>query len=171
MTSINWERIRDVFERALDVESSLLSEWLAVTCANDTPEVRSEVMRLLRIDSRMTGDDMVLAGEVVGQPPGRGLRPGDEFEGFRIVRELGRGGMGTVYEAEQESPSRRVALKALHPHRSSARARQRLEYEADLLARLQHPGIARVYAAGTHLTDGLEIPWFALELIESQWNR
>ncbi len=167
MTNHDWQRIRDLFEQALDVESSQLLEWVAVTCAGDTPEVRDELRRLLQIDSRMTGSELVLGGDVVGGPRGRELRPGEEFEGFRIVRELGRGGMGTVYEAEQKSPLRRVALKALHPYRCSERARQRFEYEADLLARLQHPGIARVYAAGTHLADGVEIPWFALELIEN----
>jgi serine/threonine protein kinase len=69
-----------------------------------------------------------------------------EIDGFRIVRPLGRGGMGTVYLAEQHRPKRLCALKLIN-HETPA-AFERFKREAELAARLSHPGIATVYASG-----------------------
>jgi tetratricopeptide (TPR) repeat protein/predicted Ser/Thr protein kinase len=82
-----------------------------------------------------------------------------EIRGFRILQELGRGGMGVVYLAEQERPRRQVALKVLRPGLASPDVLRRFEREADLLAQLQHPAIAQVYEAGT--ADG--VPYLAME--------
>jgi serine/threonine protein kinase len=68
---------------------------------------------------------------------------------FQLQRVLGRGGMGTVYEAEQLGLSRQVALKVLHPHIATAPgAVTRFQREATLMARLRHPGAAQVYDFG-----------------------
>ncbi|MEN6548767.1 MAG: serine/threonine-protein kinase, partial [Armatimonadia bacterium] len=69
---------------------------------------------------------------------------------FQIIREIGRGGMGIVYEAQQQTPSRRVALKALPPQfASSADVSERFRSEAQKMAALDgHPGVVSVYAAG-----------------------
>src|SRR5262245_11969012 len=75
----------------------------------------------------------------------RDQAPLEQVGPFRILSVLGRGGMGTVYEAEQEHPRRRVALKVIRPGVMSLTMQRRFEYEANLLARLEHPGIARVY--------------------------
>ena len=64
------------------------------------------------------------------------------------MRPLGEGGMGVVYLAEQESPRREVALKVIRPGTLSAGTLRRFEYEAQVLGRLRHPGIAQVYEAG-----------------------
>ncbi len=80
---------------------------------------------------------------------------------FRVLRELGRGGMGVVYLAEQERPRRQVALKVLHPGGSAA-ALRRFEHEANLLAHLKHPGVAQVYEAG--IADGR--PYLAMEYVQ-----
>ncbi|MBV9266815.1 MAG: hypothetical protein JO061_11665, partial [Acidobacteriaceae bacterium] len=61
---------------------------------------------------------------------------------YRILRLLGEGGMGFVYEAEQEQPRRAIALKVLKPGVASPELLRRFEQEARALARLQHPGIA-----------------------------
>src|SRR5262249_23934568 len=66
--------------------------------------------------------------------------------GFRIDGPLGEGGMGVVYAAVQEAPHRPVAIKVLHAR--SAPALARFTAEAEIMARLDHPGIARVLAAG-----------------------
>lgn len=68
-------------------------------------------------------------------------------EGFRILREIGRGGSGVVYEAEQTNPRRSVALKILRRTSDSADARH-FRREVAALARLEHPGIAALHAAG-----------------------
>lgn len=75
--------------------------------------------------------------------------PGQILGDYRIVRQLGRGGMGTVYEAEQVSLRRRVALKLLHEHLTwSVRAIARFRREAVAASRLQHPGIVPIYEVG-----------------------
>ena len=85
---------------------------------------------------------------------------------YRILGRLGEGGMGVVYEAEQESPRRRVALKVVrggaHVDALQVRLFQR---EADTLARLEHPGIATIHDAG-RTEEGQ--PYFALELVRGQ---
>lgn len=87
---------------------------------------------------------------------------------FRICGELARGGMGIVYEAEQESPRRRVALKVVNPGRTSSQCLRRFQMEADILGRLEHPNIARIYEAGVHDNgNGLQ-PYFAMEYIDGK---
>ncbi len=84
---------------------------------------------------------------------------------YSIVRELGRGGMSVVYECEQDSPKRRVAVKLLHTVLASSTLRQRLRLEAEILGRLQHDGIAQVYEAGVCDTPMGSRPYFAMELV------
>lgn len=72
-----------------------------------------------------------------------------EVPGYRVIREIHRGGQGVVYEAIQAFPSRHVAIKVLrHGLASSAAERTRLRREADVLARLQHPRIVSIHEAG-----------------------
>jgi eukaryotic-like serine/threonine-protein kinase len=87
---------------------------------------------------------------------------------FRILGLLGRGGMGTVYEAEQDHPRRRAALKVIRPGVMSHVMHRRFEYEANLLARLEHPGIARVYEAGVADTGAGPQAYFAMELVQGK---
>ena len=85
---------------------------------------------------------------------------------FRIVRVLGQGGMGTVYEAEQESTRRFVALKVIHPHLATPRYRRRFAEEIRALGRFDHPGIARILEAGSSPDDqGAMRLYFAMELV------
>jgi serine/threonine protein kinase len=84
---------------------------------------------------------------------------------YHIKRVIASGGMGTVYEAVQEQPRRTVAVKVMKQGIASRSALRRFEYEAQILARLRHPGIAQVYEAGFH-DDGFGgVPYFAMEYI------
>jgi len=85
---------------------------------------------------------------------------------YAIRGVLGEGGMGTVYEAEQDQPRRVVALKVIRAGHLSPQLLRRFEHESLVLGRLQHPGIAHVYEAGT-IEDarGQPVPFFAMELI------
>ncbi len=88
---------------------------------------------------------------------------------YRLLRVLGEGGMGTVYEAEQLSPRRLVALKSLRAGvTASDRAMRRFALEAEVLARLQHPGIAQVYEAGFGDEGGEGPAWIAMELVRGK---
>ncbi|MEX1311831.1 MAG: serine/threonine-protein kinase [Candidatus Sulfomarinibacteraceae bacterium] len=85
------------------------------------------------------------------------------FAGYRIVRLLGEGGMGVVWEAEQERPRRRVALKVMRRDHVVDDLHSRLFFrEAETLARLKHPNIAAIYESG-HTDDGHD--FFAMELV------
>jgi serine/threonine protein kinase len=76
-------------------------------------------------------------------PPEAGAAlPTHRIGSYTVRRLIGTGGMGAVYEAEQDNPKRIVALKVLRSGIASASAQRRFEYESQLLARLRHPGIA-----------------------------
>lgn len=83
-----------------------------------------------------------------------------QIPGYKLLEELGEGGMGTVFRAEQESPRRAVAIKVLHTRSQSAWVR--FQTEAQVMARFDHPGIARVLEAGE--ADGQ--PFLAMDYIE-----
>src|SRR5689334_6476372 len=84
---------------------------------------------------------------------------------YKITRLIGEGGMGAVYEAEQEQPRRTVALKVIKPGLASPQLLRRFEQESQALGRLQHPGIAQIYEAGTADTGFGPQPFFAMEFI------
>jgi serine/threonine protein kinase len=87
---------------------------------------------------------------------------------YRIIRVLGEGGMGAVYEAEQEQPRRVVALKVIRPGYTTAETLRRFQHESQALGRLQHPGIAQIYEASTADTGAGPQPYFAMELIRGR---
>jgi serine/threonine protein kinase len=95
--------------------------------------------------------------------PSRRLEPGEMVGEFRIVRVLGAGGMGTVYEAEQQNPRRRVALKVVRGGAAIDEADLRMfAREIESLARLKHPNIATIYSSG-RTDEGQQ--YFAMELV------
>ena len=86
--------------------------------------------------------------------------------GYRILEKLGQGGMGVVWEAEQEHPKRRVALKVLRrDHLVDDYHAHMFQREAETLARLKHPNIAAIYESG-HTGDGHD--YFAMELVRGE---
>ena len=92
--------------------------------------------------------------------------PLPEIEGYEIVRPLGEGGMGAVYEAWQTQPRRRVAIKFLRTGLLSTDLMRRFSLEIDVLGRLEHPAIARIYAAGSFTLGTLVQPFFTMEFID-----
>ena len=95
---------------------------------------------------------------------------GDEWIGrkvgqFEILRIIGTGGMGNVYEARQVRPHRSVALKIVKSAAATPAALHRFEMESEMLARLQHHGIAQVFHSGKQEHDGAVYPYFAMEYI------
>ena len=110
--------------------------------------------------------EQVTATHAAASPNLTGDRPA-RIGKFRIVRELGRGGMGTVYEAIQEDVQRRVALKV--PGKATDAHLKRFEWEARILAQFQDPGIATLYEHGMAPDDhGVMRQYFAMELIEGR---
>lgn len=157
-------RVQEAFAEATALPTLSRPAFLAslrAESADLADEVESLLAYHLRADARGESDPTVtlpatLLGKFVG--------------GCRIERLVGYGGMSAVYAATQEFPRRRVAIKIVRRERLGASARRRLRVEAEALARLEHPNIARVYAAGTQRLsdreeDG-ESPFIVMELIE-----
>lgn len=148
MTSDEWGKVQAIFEAALQKPPAERSAFLDEACAGN-PARRSELASLL--DAYAHSDDL-LETPLVQAAPHLFLDPGGPLEGrtlgpYLIRHEIGRGGMGVVYLAEDTRLSRRVALKALAPALVEDPARrERLRLEARTAASLSHPGIATVYA-------------------------
>ena len=90
---------------------------------------------------------------------------GTDLGGVKIVRLIGEGGMGRVYEALQDRPERTVAVKVIRQGITSEKTLRRFEREAEFLAKLQHPGIARIYIVGTYSSDYGDVPFYVMEFI------
>jgi len=162
-----WTRARSLFEEVVDLEPEERRRRLATGEVSDP--VRREVERLLEASA---AEDRFLEPPLERRAPPEvapaewvGRRLGE----FTLERVIASGGMATVYEASQEDPRRRVALKVMLHGLGSERSRERFRYEAELLGRLHHPGIAQVYHAGV-IEGGApgapDTPWFALEFVE-----
>jgi len=144
-----WQRVNEVFDAAIALPADERAGYVSDRAGDDLA-LRDEVMSLVDAHER--------AGSFLEQPAGQPsgadasgaspfLKPGDEIGAYRIEAELGRGGMGVVYLAEDRKLGRRVALKALAPHfGADVQRRERLRTEARAAARLSHPGIATVFA-------------------------
>ncbi len=159
------EAVEALFQQAADLEETERGTFLDEKCAGE-PDLRTAVEELLAFDAEAESEPDFLrspAGRVrtalpIFAEPGLPAYIGC----YRILRRHGEGGMGTVYEAEQDNPRRTVALKVIRTGRVSPTDLKRFTDEAQILARLKHSGIAQVYEAGT-ATDGR--PFFAMEFI------
>jgi eukaryotic-like serine/threonine-protein kinase len=149
VTADEWQRVRDVFEAALERAPADRAAFVSESCAG-AEAVRAEVTSLLRAHQR-AGDFMEApaaeaAADPVADPSGESLE-GKTVGHYLVRQEIGRGGMGIVYLAEDLQLSRRVAMKVLPPALGRERAwRERLRQEARAAATLSHPGIATVHA-------------------------
>src|SRR5262249_38323096 len=124
---------------------------------------RAALEKLLADDARLSADGAFLDSPLARpstMPAGPALPA--RVGRYRILRLLGEGGMGAVYEAEQDNPRRAVALKVIRPGLVTPSLFNRFSQEAQILGRLHHPGIATIYEAGV-AEDGQ--PFVALELV------
>jgi serine/threonine protein kinase len=87
---------------------------------------------------------------------------------YRIVRKIGQGGMGAVYEAVQDKPRRSVAIKVMASALASKAMQRRFQFETQVLGLLKHPGIAQIYEAGTDQSEIGPRPFFVMELVEGK---
>ena len=159
---------RDPFEAVAD---SFLARFRAgerpsiADYAARHPELADQIRRLLPalvlVEQDLSVDDDDAAPATRDAIEGRSQRLGD----YRILREIGRGGMGVVYEAEQVSLGRRVALKVLPRHfAQDPRALERFRREAKAAARLHHTNIVPVFEVGR---DG-DVAFYAMQFIQGQ---
>ena len=184
MTPAEFQRLSELFAEAASGQGEERARFLAQACVGD-PGLRAQLEAMLAAhDSaqgaaasdaanepssglgslRIDGLQEALVSELCAQEDFHPPRIAD----YQIVRKLGAGGMGVVYEAVQSHPNRRVALKIIRPEVASERTRQRFLLEVEVLGWLRHPGIAQIYEAGTAETASGPAPFFAMELIDGQ---
>ena len=153
-----WHQIKNLLEELDQVPDGERAHWLAERCEGDH-ELRQEVTSFLLHEQDLEGfiEDPILPLATKDHPARRAIGPYD------IVEVLGRGGMGTVYLAERRDEfEQRVALKQME-RALDEDLLQRFQAERQILARLEHPNIARLLDGGT-TEDGR--PYFAMEYVE-----
>ncbi|NBC17100.1 MAG: protein kinase, partial [Bacteroidetes bacterium] len=164
MDSERWEQIKALFLAALDRDGAERDAFLDDIAADD-PALRREIEDLLSGHERSQG--LLLEHRFLTDGAGS-LPHSDDLIGSRIgryqVKELlGQGGMGAVYRAERDGDfEQQVALKLIRPGLHTAEVVARFRVERRILARLQHPNIARLYDGGL-TEDGL--PYFVMEYV------
>jgi len=155
----------EVFTEAVQLPIEERSAFLDQACAQDK-DLRRKIEALLRSNDR--------AGDFLEEPPtgsigerrakvAAGEKPGDRVARYKLLQEIGEGGCGVVFVAEQEEPiRRRVALKVIKPGMDTKSVIARFEAERQTLALMDHPNIAKIFDAGATESGH---PYFAMELI------
>ena len=169
-----YQRVCELFHAACELPRAERDAFLDQSTTDN--DIRAEVERMLAQDD----DDEAVGGAAIGF--GRhfidGIDAGatdpivapipETIGPFKIISKLGEGGMGVVYEAAQQNPKRRVALKVLRPRFASGQMLRRFQHEVEIQARLNHVGIGHVYDAGIESTPHGNQPYFSMELVEGR---
>ncbi|MEO1367734.1 MAG: serine/threonine-protein kinase, partial [Acidobacteriota bacterium] len=161
-----WRRLDEIFQRARDCDPDARRTLLRESCADD-PDLRAEVEAMLAADE---GAEEHLDG-LIGRSALGITESADaalqHIGPYRVLREVGRGGMGTVYLAERDDGHyrQRVAVKVLRRGPESAEMRLHLKRERQILAALDHPHIAKLLDGG-NTADGR--PYIVMDFVEGE---
>jgi non-specific serine/threonine protein kinase/serine/threonine-protein kinase len=157
-----WRRIKTIASAALDLDAAARPAYVVQACGGDQ-QLAAEIQSLL---------DSTLAAEPLFETPGGGagaalVAGGASIGPYRIVRELGSGGMGSVYLAERDDGEfgQRVAIKIVRGGFVSRFLLDRFREERRILASLEHPNIARLLDGGTTATG---LPYVVMEFVEGE---
>src|SRR5262245_9842911 len=163
-----WQELNQIVEAALELEPSAQSGFVARTCG-DNEELRREVEELLNAvacaeaQNFLANDAAAVATSLIARQRDSTAIP-SRLGQYKILRELGRGGMGTAFLAEREDPHQLVAIKIIKRRMDTDEIVARFRRERQVLANLNHPHIARLLDAST-TEDGL--PYFVMEYVEA----
>lgn len=160
--------IQRILDEALALPTERRADFIADACGDDTHLLEQVRRRLLAVDGRpgeATAERSTVIETPVSDPQPLTESHPKRIASYTVRRIIGSGGMGTVYEATQDSPRRRVAIKVLKAGLTSRTALRRFQYESQVLGRLRHQGIAQIYEAGTWESERGDVPWFAMEYI------
>lgn len=163
MTPERWGRLEQLFDAAVDLDESARAAFIARETASDA-EMGEELESLLNNDGRQHVAEVIgtLKRSASQDAPIIGRRIG----AYRLIREIGRGGMGAVYEAVRAGDfAQTAAIKLCGQAALPGVFRERFDQERQILASLQHPYIARLFDGGA-TDDG--VPYFVMELVEGQ---
>ena len=171
MTS--WRQVKDVFAEAVERDGPEREAYLREACGPDA-KLRAEVDRLLAYHEADDGllDKPALSGKWLSAPVPEEhvFDVGETLAGrFEIVRFIGRGGMGEVYEAEDLELHERVALKTLLPEYSAdPRHIARFRREVHVARRVKHPNVCKIHDVGRHRVGSSDITFLTMELLAGE---
>ena len=151
------DALLSIYERA---DEKLSVEMLCAGATELIPEVRRQIEAIEHVRDLLVPRPQSATAALSPMPAMVGR--------YRLIRPVGTGGMGVVYEAEQDRPRRRVAVKLLPPGVVSPGRLRRFELEAEVLGRLSHPGIVVAHEAGVAAVAGVERPFLAMEFVDGQ---
>ncbi len=166
ITPERWQQLQQLFHAALALDPAERTAWADAACPDDLA-LREELRRLLAAEG--TADSAIehAIGDAAAQlvAIGRQEREGARLGPWRLVAHHADGGMGAVYRAMRDDGryEQQVAIKLLNPAAVGEAARARLEAERRILARLEHPHIARLLDGGS-TDDG--VPYLVMEFID-----
>jgi serine/threonine protein kinase len=160
MDRANFQRVKELFRSAVALEPTARRAFLEQACPGDDT-LRFEVEELLRHSDASQADFLLHAPAA---SPHRAAAPLN-IPGFLLHERIAVGASSVVYRARQLQPRREVAVKVLRVDALGPAALERFGREAQILATLQHPGIAHVYGAGVADGAGEATPWIAMELV------
>jgi serine/threonine protein kinase/DNA-binding beta-propeller fold protein YncE len=175
MNPETYRRINAILEEIIDLTEEERDREIRDRCTGD-PELEREIRRMLDND-RAFEHDLVLGDDAINSSRAEldALLDADEHHAlpdsigeFTVIREIGRGGMGVVYECQQQNPRRRVAVKVVESVLRATDLRRRLAAESQIQGQLQHPGIARVYQAGFADFGRSRCPYFVMEFVDGR---
>jgi serine/threonine protein kinase len=162
----NPARAVEIFTEALQLPAEERAAFLDRACVNDDG-LRRKIEALLRSNDRAGGFLEKPADATIGEvriKATAGEKPGDQIDRYKVLQQIGEGGCGVVFLAEQQEPVvRRVALKVVKPGMDTKSVIARFEAERQALALMDHPSIAHVFDAGTTESGR---PYFVMELVE-----
>jgi serine/threonine-protein kinase len=164
-----WDRIKELFEAAVDLDPSKRAALLEKECGGDEA-LRVEIESLLQSDVQTAGFIERPAFEIPRDLfPNNGEEPfvGRQFGAYQVIHEIGRGGLGAVYLAARADDQYRkqVAIKLVRRGLDTEDILRRFRNERQILAQLDHPNIARLIDGGT--TDS-GLPYFVMEYVKGE---
>jgi len=166
MNPEKWQKIKAIFNEAVELDSAECEAFLKDQTDADA-EILTEVRKLLAAEKENNFAEPVANLSNLWQDEKAEDFLGKEIGDYKILREIGRGGMGIVFEAvrEKDDFSQTVALKLLKRGMDSDAMLRRFRHERQILASLEHPNIAHLLDGG-RTTDGL--PFFAMEFVKGE---
>jgi serine/threonine protein kinase len=167
MNPERWLQIEQIFHEALELDEEARQRFLHERCQGDT-ELYLEVLSMLAADNPQASViEPAVAQAAVRWQESQGSAAGRRIGPYQVVRELGRGGMGAVYEATRTDGEfvQSVAIKLAYRGLDSDLLMQRFRTERQILARLDHPNVARLLDGGT-TAEGE--PYFVMELVHGE---
>ena len=165
-SSDNWERVQELFLAAVELPSARRAAYLDEACAGQ-PALRAEVESLLATEAKAEASLSSAVAESAGWLLSEDAAPGAQVGVWRIEREIGRGGMGTVYlgSRDDEHFRQQAAIKLVRRGMDTADLLGRFRHERQILANLDHPYIARLIDGG-NVPDGR--PFLVMEYVEGE---